>query len=328
MYRIGVAVLICLLVACTENNERSSEGTSEGENTLAGFSSHFAAKSLPYQLADTSLLKNKDTTTLAASYITSLVPDTTISKIFGKTKGVKFTPLAKVAAKEKEAYFIVKATAGAKKAALLMVFDKAGNFGAAMPFLVPDDKTSTSQISSLDKSYTITKAVSQRGDNTVAGEGREVLAYDAGEKRFSLIMTDLLNDVPAVLINPLDTFPKTNKLSGDYFANKQNLIAVRDGRHANQILVYIHTENSDRTCIGELKGEFILTSSTTAVYKQGGDPCGLSLAFSGNSVSINEESGCGNYRGLDCPFSGKFTRKKEEKPKETNKKASRTKPSR
>jgi hypothetical protein len=35
---------------------------------------------------------------------------------------------------------------------------------------------------------------------------------------------------------------------------------------------------------------------------------------------MNEESGCGNYRGLDCPFSGTFTRKKEAKPKEASKK--------
>jgi hypothetical protein len=46
----------------------------------------------------------------------------------------------------------------------------------------------------------------------------------------------------------------------------------------------------------------------------------LSLTFSGNTVSLNEESGCGNYRGLDCPLTGSFTRKKEVKTKEASKK--------
>ena len=324
-----MAILCCLLWACSGNEQRAgANGTAkseERENTHAGFSNRFAAAPLPYQLTDTGLLNNKDTASLPPDYLSQLVPDSTLVKLFGKTSKIKYTPLAKVEEKDKDSYYVIKAAAGDKKAALLVVFDGKGNYGAALPFLVPDEKDDTWQSSSIDKSRTITKAVVQRRENEVAGEGKEVLAYDAGEKRFTLIMTDLLNDNPAVVVNPLDTFPKTNKLAGDYYLNKKNLVAVRDGRHPNQILVYIHTENSDGDCKGELKGEFLITSSTTAVYRQGGDPCILGLTFSGNSVSIREESGCGNYRGLDCPLSGTFTRKKEEKPKEATKSSKRPK---
>lgn len=328
MYRIGVVVFACLLMACNGKESKNGENREEGQNSLAGFSNHFKAVSVPYQLTDTSLLKNKDTSSLPGDFITPLFADTTLRKIFGKTTGIKYTPLAKVQENKKNTYFVVKATASNKKAAILMVFEGDGKFGTAVPFLVPDDNASTSQTSSIDKSYTITKAVVQRSENSVGGEGKEVLGYDATEKKFSLIMTDLLNDVPAVLVNPLDTFPKTNRLAGDYYLDKKNLVAVRDGRYPNQILVYIHTENSDRSCIGELKGEFVLTSSSTAVYRQGGDPCVLALTFSGNAVSLNEESGCGNYRGLDCPLTGKFTRKKEEKPKTTTTKTKQAKTNR
>lgn len=324
-----MAILCGLLWACSGNEQRKgANGTAKSEaaeNTHAGFSSRFAAAALPYQLTDTGLLNNKDTASLPPDYLSPLMPDSTLVKLFDKTSNIKYTPLAKVEEKNKESYYVIKAAAGGKKAALLMVFDRKGAYGATLPFLVPDDKEDTWQTSSIDKSRTITKTVVQRRENEMAGEGKEVLAYDAAEKRFNLIMTDLLNDNPAVLVNPIDTFPKTNKLAGDYYLNKKNLVAVRDGRHPNQILVYIHTENSDGDCNGELKGEFLITSSTTAVYRQGGDPCILGLTFSGNSVSIREESGCGNYRGLDCPLSGTFTRKKEENPKETTKSAKRPK---
>jgi hypothetical protein len=324
MYRIGLVVLGCLLLACSGNNDRSDESDSAADSDLpAAFVRSFKAVSVPYQLSDTTLLKNESKDTLSSRYLTTLLPDSLKEQAFGQTTKIRYAPLAKLQEEGRDAYYVVKGTAGGKKAAFLLLFDKDGNYGAAMPFLVPDKKSETSQTSSIDKSFTITRAVSERSGGAVVGEGKEVLAYDGSEKRFSLIMTDQLHSDPNVLINPIDTFPRTHKFAGDYFRNKKNLVAVRDGRYPNQILVYIHTENTDGDCKGELKGEFILTSSTTAVYRQGGDPCILGLTFSSNSVSLNEERGCGNYRGLDCPLDGKFTRKKEEKQKETTKKANR-----
>ena len=318
MKQMGFFVWCCLLLACGGKEEKSADAGSDKPEAL--FSKSFKAVSMPYVLADSSLLNNKDTASLPLQTVTPLIPDSITRKIFGKTTGIKYTPLAKLEEESKENFYVLKASSGNKKAALLVVFDKDGNYGASMPFLVPDDNAATSQSSSIDKSYTVTKATILREEGAVAGEGREVLAFDGNEKKFTLIMTDLLNDHPAVLVNPIDTFPKTNKFAGDYRVNKKNLIAVRDGRYANQILVYIHTENSDGTCRGELKGEFVMTGSNTAVYRLGGDPCILALTFSGNTVAINEESGCGNHRGLDCPFDGKFTRKKGEKPKASIKK--------
>ena len=320
MFRMGFAVLSCLLLACNGKDDKPAEGQ---EKSAAGpaFGNRFTPVSLPYRLADTTLLNNKDTASLPAQTLSPLLPDTIVKKLFGRATGIRYTPLAKMEAAGQESYYVVKGTAGSKKAALLLVFDKEGNYGAATPFLVPDDNAATSQVTLMDASHVITRSVTQRSSGTVTGEGKEVLAWDGKEKKFSLIMTDLLNDNPAVLVNPLDTFAKTHRLAGDYYKNEKNLVAVRDGRYPNQILVYIHTENSNRDCIGELKGEFLLTSTTTAVYRQGGDPCVLSLTFSGNSVTMSEERGCGNYRGLDCPLSGSFNRKKDSKPKSVSKKS-------
>lgn len=325
MYRMGVVAMVCLLLACSGNDKKDGDKENGAENTPARFSSRFPAAAVPYQLTDTGLLNNKDTASLSAAYVSSLVPDSLLQTIFSKKSGIRYTPLAKVEQKDKDAYYVVKASAGNKKAALLLMFESNGSFGTAIPFLVPDGNSATVQTSSIDKSFTVTRGIVERKDNSVTGEGKEVLAYDASEKKFTLIMTDLLYDYPAVLVNPIDTFPKNHRLAGDYYSNKKNVVSVRDGRYANQLLVYIHTENSDRSCVGELKGEFVLTSSSTAVYRQGGDPCVLALTFAGNTVSLQEERGCGNYRGLDCPFDGSFTRKKEGKPKESIKKAKRSK---
>lgn len=325
MYRIGLVVLGCLLLACSGNNDRNEEANTAGDNDLpAVFTKSFKEVPVPYQLTDTSLLKDEGKDTLSSRYLSPLLPDSLKEQAFGQTTKIRYAPLAKFVEKDRNAYYVVKGSAGGRKAAFLLVFDKDGNYGSAMPFLVPDKKDATSQTSTIDKSFTITRSIMERSSGAVMGEGKEVLSYDGTEKRFSLIMTDMLNNDAAVLINPIDTFPKTHRLAGDYVKNKKNLVAIRDGRYENQLLVYIHTESSDGECKGELKGEFILTGSTTAVYRQGGDPCILGLTFTGNSVTLNEERGCGNYRGLDCPLEGKFTRKKDEKKKETTKKANRT----
>lgn len=326
MYRIGLAIVCFLLLACNgKEKKRGEDHAVAGNKNPAGFNSRFKVATLPYQLTDTALLHHDDTARLAADYLTALLSDSTIKNVFGKAKNIHYSPMVKLAEPGKETYYLVKAVGGDKTAAFLLVFDRKGNYIAATPFLIADSDPSITQSSSIDKSYVITRAITQKNGAEVTGEGKEVLAYDARKQKFSLIMTDLLNDESEVLVNPLDTFPKTNKLAGDYYKNKKNLVSVRDGRHPNQILVYIHTENSEGDCRGELKGEFILTSTKTAVYRQGGDPCILALSFKGNTVSINEERGCGNYRGLDCPFDGSFTRKKEEIPKETTKTAKRPK---
>lgn len=310
MYQIGLAVMSLLLLACNGQDKQATNQSGES-GTEPAFSNRFETASLPYQLSDTALLNNRDTATLPAKEWASFVPDTVARNVFGKTTGIRYTPLAKLKAGGKDAHYVVKATSGSKKAALLLVFDGSGNHSATIPFLIPDNNAYTAQESSIDKSFVITRAITEKSDGTVAREGKEVLAWDGTEKKFSLIMTDMLNDNPAVLVNPLDTFPKTHRLAGDYYQNDKNLVAVRDGRYPNQILVYIHTENNAKDCIGELKGEFIMTGTTTAMYRQGGDPCVLTLSFAGNKVTMNEERGCGNYRGLDCPLSGTFTRKKE-----------------
>jgi hypothetical protein len=307
-----VFAMLTGFISCKNNDGK--KGQKEEETAAGGMTAMFREGKLPYQLADTSLQKDTDTTSLSSAMIGPLIADSIKTNYFGKGAKIKFTPLTKFNAKD-ETYYVIKGSTSSKKGALVIVYDKNNNFAASYPFLLPDADPSTSQVSVIDKNLTITKSISQRNGPDLTGEGKEVVAYDPTQKTFSLIMLDVLNEELAEIISPIDTFSKTHTLAGDYRINKKNLVSIRDGRYPNQLLVYIHTEDKTGDCKGELRGEFVMTSSSTAVYRQGGDPCVLNLTFKGNTVSLNEEKGCGNYRGLDCPLSGTFTRKKPQSAK-------------
>ncbi len=296
---------VCLLTACASNDGTGKKEA--GKESMDFFASAFTIATLPYQLSDTALLH---TTSVKAIPVAGVLPDSLIHLSKDKSQTRKFYPLAKASQKEKETYYVVKIVSNGKPSALLLVFNNKAEFLASYPFLLPDNDPATIQISSLDKNFTVTKAVTLRNGTDVVGEGKEVVSYDAAAKNFSLILSDALNDKPAELVNPIDTFSRKNALAGDYYLNKKNLVSVRDGRTPGQVLVFIHTENESGDCSGHLKGEFIVTSSTSAAYRQGGDPCVLNLLFKANTVTMSEEKGCGNYRDLDCPLAGTFTRKK------------------
>ena len=316
--KVSAAVSLYMFVlACNNNQEENGQQRSDDSLRITtGMHAAFKKGKIPYQLTDTALAGISPQKEPPYDF-SKFIPDSMRHQYFGKNAALRYTPIAYIAKDAKENFYIVHASAARKKAAYLLVCDAEGRFVASMPFLLPDDNPNTLQSAVIDKAFTITKTIIMREGGDIVGEGKEVLAYEPSTKSFGVIMMDALNDRPLVLTNPIDTFPKTNKLAGDYVINKKNMVSVRDGRYANQLLVYIHTENETGDCIGQMKGEFLITSSTSATYRQGGDPCVLNLHFKANTVSINEESGCGNYRGLDCQLAGTFTRKKPQPVKQT-----------
>ena len=189
-----------------------------------------------------------------------------------------------------------------------------------MPLLAPDQYVSTRQSVLIEKNFTITKSIQRKNGDGSISEGKDAYVFNSETKSFMLIMTDALDDKPAEVINPIDTLQRKNKLSADYVKNKTDYISIRDTRKAGKLLFFIHFEKNNGECTGELKGEATMTSATTAVYKNGGDPCVLQFKFSSSSVTMKEDEGCGSHRGLRCLFEGSYPRKKEVKPKEIKKK--------
>jgi hypothetical protein len=311
--RLGFVLVLGILLACN-NDKKGSEAKNDDKSfSYENFSNKFKTSSVPYSISDTGLLKNTDTTTLRSFATEHIIPDSILNKAFSKGAKIRFTPLVKIEVPKKETYFIVKATGGDGNAAFMVVFNEQKQYSASFPFLVVDSDNNTSQLSSIDRSYTISRATTKKAKDGTNKEGRDVYAYNSAANTFTLIMTDLLED-NNVLINPIDTLKRTQKWTGDYGREKNNLISIRDGRTPNERMVFIHFEKEEGTCTGELKGYVLMTSSNEAVYRGGSDPCVLTLRFQGSSVSLHEEN-CGNHRDVRCMFEGSYQRKAEPKTK-------------
>ena len=316
MYRCGF-VLICMLwMAC--GDDKKKQGDDETGFSYETFSGRFKTISPPYQLSDTGLLNNRDTASIRNATFIRFLPDSLKNIVIGRGTKPRFIPLAHMNVSDETDLYFVKVQNGNKKVALIYAFDKE-QFTAVFPFLVPDNDPTTTQLSVIDKALAITKNITQRRQNTITGEGKEVYDYDPSLRQFTLILTNPLN-ATAEVINPIDTFTKKHRFAGDYIKNKKNFVSVRDGRYPDQLMVYVHVDKNEGGCTGELKGDLLFTSPTTAVYRQGGDPCVMTFRFSAGSVTVQEKEGCGSHRGIECSFDGSYPRKKEVKPKTPAKK--------
>jgi hypothetical protein len=220
-------------------------------------------------------------------------------------------------------YLLVKTVFNEKRAFQVVYFDNDDKFVAALNGLSPDNNKSTIQSVSIDKRYAITKTVAIKNADGSFSEGKDVYALDPTKKGFALVMTDALNDKVTELINPIDTFPRKAKYTADYTNGKMNMVSIRDGRRSGQLSFFVHFEKNNGECTGELKGEARMISSNSAEYHVDGDPCVLKFIFTSSAVTLQEEEGCGNRRGLNCSFNGSYAKKKYVSPtaaKKTSKK--------
>jgi hypothetical protein len=318
MRRLGSLLLLLGLCACSDDKKPGTPASDENASfSYKTFSERFKTVATPYVITDTALLMQKDTALLRYPEFASFLPDSLQRSLFGK-QHPRYTPLAHITGAGD--FFVVRATAGERRVALLYDFDQKA-FRSVFPLLIPDDNTSTSQVSSIDRTGAITRAVSRKGPKEQLAEGKDVYLYNTDLKTYTLIVTDPLDDRSEVL-NPIDTLAKKHVLSGDYVKDEHNIVSIRDARNPSELLFFIHFEKGegDEHCTGEIKGTALITSSRTAVYRQGGDPCVLELTFGTNSVTLRETEGCGSHRGVRCVFEGSFPRKKAVSLKSTGRK--------
>ncbi|MBD0374713.1 MAG: hypothetical protein ICV51_03705 [Flavisolibacter sp.] len=324
MIRLGIVLLLLALFSCNNKKESTTEEEETGFD-YASFAKRFKEVSLPYSLSDSALVNNNDTSAIRNPIFNQFIPDSIKTKLFGTKNRIRLIPMVRLSVPKGESYFIVKATGAKRKAALLVTFDKQQQYVATLPFLVPDTDPTTTQVSSIDKAYSISRAITRKSKDDVITEGKEVYAFNAAAKQFTLIMTDVLDEQARELINPIDTFSRKHKWAGDYMRNKKNIVSIRDGRSEHEFLFFIHFEKEEGDCTGELRGSALMTSTTTAVYRLGGDPCVLEFTFRPSSVTLREVEGCGSHRGVRCLFEGTYPKKREAKPKTNASSDKRTK---
>jgi len=166
------------------------------------FIEFFRPVQLSYQLAD-SILPKKEKDSLLISYkiFTQFVPDSVLSKIYGKVTKLKIYALGRAVEPEAGTYLFVKTVTSDKKAVLILAFDKKHQFLAAMTALRLDASTATLQSVTMDRKYTITKTILRKNANGSMNEGKDVYVLNAAAKNFMLIMTDALEEKATELIN-------------------------------------------------------------------------------------------------------------------------------
>lgn len=290
--------------------------TGEDKVEASDFIDFFQPVKLSYTYADSHLVKKeKDSLLISYKIFTQFVPDSVLSKVYGKSGKPKIYAMGKAEVGDMLSYLFVKTVSSDKRALFIVCFDRKQRFVDAMIALRPDQSAATMQSVVMDRKFAITKNVLRRNADGTMSEGKDVYAFSRESRDFQLVMTDALEDKMTELINPIDTLHRKNKWSADYANGKMNLVSIRDGRSSGRLTFFIHFERNNGECTGELKGDATIRSSNTAEYRTGGDPCVLKFIFSSSSVTLKEIEGCGSHRGIRCSFDGSFARKKEVKPK-------------
>lgn len=306
-------IIIALLAGCKGKKKISLAGDEPVD--VSDFIAFFQPLAPPVQFTDTALLKKeKDSLLVSYKIFNQFVPDSLLRKVYAKGVKPRIYAIGKTVVPGAEQYLFVKTVSADKRAFFLLAFDEKEKFLAGMPLLRPDQSSATAQSVVLDRKFTITQVVSRKNPDGTISEGKEVYVLNNSAHAFTLIMTEALDDRVTELINPIDTLPRKHKYAADYANGKMNLVSIRDGRKNDRLTFFIHFEKNNGECTGELKGEAKITSSSTAEYKEEGDPCRLKFIFSSSSVTLKEEEGCGSRRGMKCSFDGSFARKKNPKP--------------
>lgn len=305
---------VLFLTACREKKKPSLSG--EEPVDIKDFISSFELVRPTYEIADSLLTrKEKDSLLIGYKIFTRFVPDTVLSKTFGKNVKPKIYLMKRVEGERQETYLFAKAMLADKKVVYVLCFDNDKKFMAAMPLLKEDANPSTTQVGGIDRRYSIYKTTYLMKPDGSSGEGREVYVFNADAKKFLLIMTDALDDRVNEVINPIDTLSKKNKFSADYVKDKMNMVSIRDAGKPDKINFFIHFERTSNGCSGELKGVASFNKPTTAVYRQAGDGCVLQFNFTASSVTLKEIEPCGSHRGVKCSFDGTYPRKRAMKKK-------------
>ncbi|GAB3418118.1 hypothetical protein GCM10027516_12570 [Niabella aquatica] len=289
----------------------------EDKVNLEEFVAFFPEVKLPFMYADSSLhTPSDDSLLISAEIFNQFTPDSILSGSFAAGEKPKLYAIGKLSEKKGTTYLISKALTARQKVMLITAYDKKNNFLAGFAAMKSTkDKGITTAIT-IDKLFNINKKTAKRLPNDVEISGDDVYVLNAAAKKFMLVMTDSLGD-DAEIINPIDTLGRKYKYAGDYGTGNRNIISIRDNEKRGRVHFFIHLEEKNSQCNGELKGEANIVSDNTIEYRLPGDPCILRFIFDKNSVTLQEVEGCGSRMGaLDCTFNGRYAKKKA--PKNTD----------
>ena len=307
-----MGLFVLLLAACSDNKSSlSGDAPVEKED----FINAFPDIKLPKTFYDTGLARIGDTTTISYTVFTQFVPDSSFRGLMGDVKTAFIKPVGKIQSGE-ELYLLAKLVQNRQHSLGVFVFDNDYNYLGGKELVSNKLKDGYTHMVNVNREPTFIISREKITSDNKQFYTRTGYAYnkDAG---FMVVVNDSNEDPRETdsIINPIDTFRRSNKFSGDYLKDKKNFISLRDGRNANTYLFFIHFEKSNGECTGELKGELVMKDETNGQYTAAGDPCVINFKLSASQVQMKEEGSCGNHRDIKCFFDDKYNKKKEPKPK-------------
>ena len=315
LHRVNFLVLLVVLLASCGNKKKKMAG--EDKVDLQEFLAFFPEVKLPFMYGDSSLYApTNDSLLISADIFNQFTPDSILSGSFAAGEKPKLYAIGKLAEKNGTTYLMSKAATARQKVMFITAYNSRNEFLTGFaPMKNRSDKGITTAIT-IDKLFNINKKTVKKLPNDIEISGDDVYVLNAAAKNFMLVMTDSLGD-EAEMINPIDTLGRKYKYAGDYGVGNRNLISIRDNEKNGRVNFFIHLEEKNSQCQGELKGEANIISDNAIEYRQPGDPCVLQFIFDKSSVTLKEMEGCGSRMGaLDCTFNGRYPQKKN--PKNTD----------
>ena len=279
------------------------------------FMAAFAQLTLPYSVADSNINAVADTVSIGHNVLKQFIPDSVIEQLIDAKKPFKIHPVGRFE-KEKEIYLLFNLVQKEVIQQVVLVFDKQNKFLAAKAILSNEqDEDQYTHTLSINKEPTFTVSKERINASSKQLQFTRVGWVFNSAGIFMVVVNDTNEDPKkvGVILNPIDTLPRKNKLSGEYLTDQQNFISIRDGKDANSYLFFIHFEKKGGTCVGELKGILKMADDKTGIYSEAGDPCIIDFNFEGNDITLKEKGSCGNRRGMECFFNDTFSKQKEAK---------------
>ena len=311
-YLLILLPVILVFAACKGKKTSLKDGD---KVDVADFISFFPDLNLPVKLTDSGLKKQNDSALIGYKVFTEFVPDSVLTKDFGKEVHPRLYAIGKTAEKGKETYLFFKGASGSKRIGYVACFSKDNKYLNAIPLVKSASDSHTSTYAILDSKFQITTFREKKATGSEKNYKKNVYIYNSAANEFTLIYTEPNEEIVNEVINPIDTLARKGKFAGDYVLDKKNFVSVRDGKNASEILFFIHFEK-EGDCNGELKGKARFISPNVAQLVQNGTPCIVELSFTANRVSIREKGGCGAFRGIKCFFDGSYPKKKEAKSRQ------------
>ena len=298
-------------------HQKSVSLSGDGPVTEKEFSDAFPLLTLPYYAADTNVQKIADTTTISRTVFTQFVPDTSFQKFINKdVDALQVNPVGRIE-KEDGKYFLATITQKKRVTLVAFLLGKKKKYLAALQLVTNRHNDDYTHSILINREPTFTISREKKVSEGIVHYTRNGYAYNNATGAFIKVVDDTNEDQKKLdlIINPIDTFARKNKYSGDYAEDKKNFISFRDGKNPSSYIFFVHFEKEDGNCTGELKGDMVMRSTNKGYYQESGDPCVIDFTFEGNEITLKEQGNCGNHRGITCYFDDTFHKKKETKQK-------------